>query len=58
MDVNPNNYMEIPSNVKINPTNYFEAFNNLAVSEENIKNIHKNNINILNNMIIGKTNYK
>ena len=52
-----NNYMEIPSNIKINPTNYFDAFNNLAVSEENMKNMSKNNINILNNMIIGKTNY-
>ena len=53
-----NNFKEIPNNIQINPTNYFETFNNLAVSDTN-KNIpkYKNNINILNNMIIGNKNY-
>ena len=51
-----NDFREIQNNIQINPTNYFETFNNLAISEEN-KNSKKNNINILNNMIIGKKNY-
>ena len=52
-----NDFREIQNNIQINPTNYFETFNNLAVSEENNKNAQKSNINILNNMIIGKKNY-
>ena len=56
IETNPlNNCKEIPNNIQINPNNYFEAFQNIATSEEN-NNIQKN-INILNNMIIGKTNY-
>jgi len=55
IESNPlNNYKEIPNNIQINPNNYFETFNNFVASEEN--NTQKN-INILNNMIIGKTNY-
>ena len=52
-----NDFREIQNNIQINPTNYFETFNNLAISEENNKNTQKSNINILNNMIIGKKNY-
>ena len=51
------NFREIQNNIQINPTNYFETFNNLAITEENNKNEKKSNINILNNMIIGKKNY-
>ena len=53
-----NNLKEIPNNIQINPTNYFETFNNLAISDKN-NNLpnYKNNINILNNMIIGNKNY-
>ena len=55
IESNPlNNYKEIPNNIQINPNNYLETFNNFVASEEN--NTQKN-INILNNMIIGKTNY-
>ena len=57
-ELNPlNDFPEIQKKLQINPTNYFETFNNLAFSEENNKNNQKNNINILNNMIIGKKNY-
>ena len=52
-----NDFREIKNNIQINPTNYFETFNNLSISEENNKNTQKSNINILNNMIIGKKNY-
>ena len=52
-----NDFGEIQKNIQINPTNYFETFNNLAFSEENNKNNQKNNIKILNNMIIGKQKY-
>ena len=56
IETNPlNNYKEIPNNIQINPNNYFETFQNIASSEEN--NNKQKNINILNNMIIGKTNY-
>ena len=51
------NFKEIKNNIKINPMNYFETFNNMATSEENNNNMNINNINILNNMIIGKKNY-
>ena len=58
LEVNPlTNFKEIKNNIKINPTNYFETFNNMATSEENNNNMNSNNINILNNMIIGKKNY-
>ena len=58
LEVNPlTNFKEIKNNIKINPTNYFETFNNMATSEDNNNNMNSNNINILNNMIIGKKNY-
>ena len=49
-----NNLKQKQNGLKINPTNYFEAFNNLALDDNNIQ---KNNINKLNNIILGKKNY-
>ena len=54
-----NNLKQKQNGIKINPTNYFETFNNLALDDNNNNNntLQKNQINILNNMIIDKKNY-
>ena len=51
-----NNLKKSQNGLKINPTNYFETFNNLALDDKNNNNnnLQKNNINMLNNVVIGK----
>jgi len=51
-----NNLKKSQNGLKINPTNYFETFNNLAQDEKNNSSntLQKNNINMLNNVVIGK----
>jgi len=51
-----NNLKKSQNGLKINPTNYFETFNNLALDDKNNSSntLQKNNINMLNNVVIGK----
>lgn len=51
-----NNLKKSQNGLKINPVNYFETFNNLALDDKNNNNnnLQKNNINMLNNVVIGK----